>query len=155
MLVVSAFFVVGFLGALVPLAPGSLVVWLGIVVYRLWLGEAGVPWWFVFASGGLVILAQLFDIASGAWGAKKFGATWRGMVGALLGGIVGFFVPPPLLWLLLGPIIGAVLGEMLGGRKFAEAGRAGLGTVVGALAAWAAKIGVTVFVIGWFYYLTW
>ncbi len=153
LIVTTLFFIVGFIGTFVPALPGSFIVWTGIIIYRLWLGDAGIPWWFVFVSGALTLLIYLFDILSGAWGAKKFGATWRGAVGALVGGIIGIFIPPPLLWLLLGPIIGAIVGELLGGRRLAEAGRAGFGTIVGALVGLVFKISVTLFMIGWFYLL--
>jgi hypothetical protein len=153
LMVATLFFIVGYIGAILPVMPGSFIVWVGIIIYKLWMGDAGVPWWFVFASGGLILIVYLFDLICGAWGAKKFGATWRGVVGAILGGIIGFFTPPPLLWLLLGPIIGAVVGELLGGRRLGEAGRAGFGTVVGAVAGFVFKLAVTTFVIGWFYWL--
>ncbi|MGA2053059.1 MAG: DUF456 family protein, partial [Opitutales bacterium] len=58
-----------------------------------------------------------------------------------------------LLWLLLGPILGAMLGELLGGRRLAEAGRAGFGTIVGALVSLLFKLTVTTFLIGWFYWI--
>jgi uncharacterized protein YqgC (DUF456 family) len=151
--VASLIIFIGFLGTFVPLVPGSLLVWLAIILYRLWLGDAGIPWWFVFVSGGLTLFIYLFDILCGAWGARKFGATWRGAVGALLGGVIGLFIPPPLVWLLLGPIIGAVVGELLGGRQFGQAGKAGFGTVVGAFVGLVCKLAVTVFIIGWFYLL--
>ncbi|MGA2053565.1 MAG: DUF456 domain-containing protein, partial [Opitutales bacterium] len=98
LIVTTLFFIVGYLGGFVPGVPGSFIIWAGIIVYRLWLGDAGVPWSFVFISGALVLLVYLFDLFSGVWGARKFGATWRGAVGAILGGIIGFFIPPPLLW---------------------------------------------------------
>ncbi len=155
LLVVSLIFLIGLVGTVVPMLPGILIIWLGIVVDKLWLGDAGVPWWFVFTSGILIVVVQLFEMLCGAWGAKKFGGTWRGVAGALVGGLAGIFLPPPLLWLLLGPIIGAVVGELLGGRRFAEAGKAGVGTIVGAVVAFVLKISIAVFVIGWFYYLAW
>jgi len=153
LIVATLFFIAGFFGTFVPAFPGSFIVWVGIIIYRLWLGDAGIPWWFVFVSGALTLIIYLFDILCGALGARKFGATWRGAVGALVGAIVGFFIPPPLLWLLLGPILGAIIGELLGGRRLAEAGRAGFGTVVGALVGLVFKISVTLFMIGWFYLL--
>jgi hypothetical protein len=152
LIVTTLFFIVGYIGTFLPGVPGSFIIWLGIIIYRFWLGDAGLPWSFVFISGILVLFVYLFDLVSTAWGARKFGATWRGAVGAILGGLIGFFIPPPLLWLILGPILGAMLGELLGGRRLADAGRAGFGTVVGALVGLLFKLTVTTFVIGWFYW---
>ena len=78
------------------------------------------------------------------------GATWKGAVGALVGGVVGIFIPPPLFWIFVGPVVGAVLGEMLGGRGVRDAGRAGWGTFLGSMVALAAKLAVCFFIIAGF-----
>jgi uncharacterized protein len=75
--------------------------------------------------------SMVMDYLASMVGARKLGATWRGIVGAFVGVIVGLFFSLP--GLLLGPFAGAVLLEMLGGRKWKEAGRAGLGAVLGLL----------------------
>jgi len=154
LVVTTLLFMVGLAGTILPIMPGGLLVWVGIIIYKLWMGDgAAPPWWFVFTSGGLVLMSYLFDIVSGAWGVKKFGGTWRGAVGALIGGFVGFFIPPPIVWLIIGPVIGAIIGELIGGSKIHQAGKAGVGTVAGAIVGAIAKFSVCVFVIGWFYYL--
>ena len=62
-------------------------------------------------------------------GAKRYGATAWGMVGAMLGGVVGLFLG--FLGIILGPFVGAVLAEVLAGREWQKALKAGVGTFVG------------------------
>lgn len=140
-------FLVGFFGSFLPILPGSVFVFAGIAIHKLWLGEASpIPWWFVVVSLVLVILAQLIDFAGSYFGAKKFGATWIGALGALIGGIAGmiFFNLPGLI---LGPIIGAVGFELMNEREAKDAAMAGFGTVVGGLVAFIFKFGITCFLI--------
>ena len=150
-LVASVLFFIGLLGCLIPVIPGPLLVWLGVLVHKLWIPEQSVSWTFVAIAAGLTLLAQIVDWLCTWWGTQKFGGTWRGGLGAGLGAIIGIFLPPPLLWILLGPIIGAILGELLGGFSWRQAGKAGLGTIVGGLVAYIFKLGITCGLILFFF----
>ncbi|WP_269538945.1 DUF456 domain-containing protein [Cerasicoccus fimbriatus] len=149
-------FLIGLLGSLLPVIPGCFVVWLGALIYWLWVPEGGVGLVYILSTAGLVILAQLLDFIASYYGARKFGGTWRGGVGALLGAIFGplllSLIPGigTIAGLILGPIIGAVLGELSAGRTFKEGGKAGFGTVVGGLVSFAMKFAIAVAMIGWF-----
>ena len=149
--VATLIFMVGLVGSLLPVVPGSFIVWLGVIVHRLWMGaDASVTWKIVILTGILTLFGQIVDFLMGIWGARKFGASWKGAVGAFVGAFVGFFVPPPLFWLIVGPIAGAVVGELAAGRTFREGGKAGVGTVVGGIIAFALKFGISVCVIALF-----
>ncbi len=143
------FFAVGLATSFLPIIPGSLITWIGVLIHKLWLWEESVSWTFFCIATFLVILAQLVDVAFTYWGAKRFGATWRGGMGAIFGSILGmiFFNTPGLIF---GPIAGAILGELLGGRKFIDAGRASIGTLVGGIAAFFFKLMITLIIIGGF-----
>lgn len=156
----------GVVSSLLPILPGTVIIWASIILHKLWFGDDSVAWWVVIFTGVLAALAQLLDILAGYWGARRFGATRAGAIGALVGGIVGPFVSTPLFgWfsgpfaplfgLIIGPIVGALVGEMAQGRTTREAGRAGFGTVVGGVVAFAAKFGIGLFMVGFFYILLW
>ena len=51
----------------------------------------------------------------------------------------------------MGPILGAVIGELAAGRSFRDGGKAGIGTVVGGILAFALKFGISVCVIALFF----
>ena len=150
--VTTLIFMVGLAGSLLPVVPGSLIVWLGVVVHRMWMGpEDSVTWKIVIITGIIMLVGQVADFVMGVWGARKFGATWKGALGAFIGAFVGFFVPPPLFWLIVGPVIGAIVGELAAGRSFRDGGKAGIGTVVGGIVAFALKFGLSVCVIALFF----
>jgi uncharacterized protein YqgC (DUF456 family) len=106
------FFVVGVTASLLSILPGTFIAWLGVVIHKVWLWEDSVSWGFFAFATVLAILAQLVDLAATWWGARRFGATWRGALGAVTGGILGavFFNLPGIV---LGPIAGAVAAELL------------------------------------------
>ncbi len=144
------FFLAGFIMSFLPIFPGTVVTWIGILVHKMWLWDASISWLFFGIATALVLTAQVVDIVFTYWGAKRFGATWRGGLGAVFGGIIGMLLFN-VIGLILGPVIGAIVGEILGGRKVREAGKAGLGTVVGGIVAFFFKMAVTMILIAGFF----
>jgi uncharacterized protein YqgC (DUF456 family) len=149
--VTSLIFLIGLATSLLPMIPGSLIVWTSILIHKLWMGDASVAWNIVILTGIITLIGQLADIVMGIWGARKFGASWKGAVGALLGAFIGLFIPPQLFWLIVGPVIGAIIGELLAGRTFKAGSKAGFGTVIGGIIAFALKFGLSVCVVAVFY----
>jgi uncharacterized protein YqgC (DUF456 family) len=154
LIVTILLFLVGLAGAVLPVLPGTIIAWLGLLVHKLWMGGQSVPWWYVLAVGlGIVALTYLADAVFTWWGARRFGASWRGALGALVGGVVGlvFFGP---LGIILGPIVGAVLVEWWHHKDHEKALRAGWGAFLGGLASMAVKLALTlVLIVGFFIYL--
>lgn len=148
----SLCFIVGLITSLLPVIPGSCIVWMGILVHKLWMGDASVSWQLVLITAGITLLGLLADIFMGIWGARRFGASWKGALGAFIGALVALFIPPQILWLIIGPVIGAILGELLAGRSFKAGGKAGIGTVIGGIVAFLLKFALTVSVIAMFYF---
>jgi uncharacterized protein YqgC (DUF456 family) len=150
LILATSLIALGLLGTLLPILPGTVIAFAGIVVHKLLLGDASVSWEFVAIAFGITLLTLVIDAWCTWWGARRFGASWKGAVGAVLGGLFGliFFNLPGLI---LGPIAGAVLFELLDNRTGEEAVRAGAGTVVGALVAFVLKIGLTTGMAAAFY----
>lgn len=150
LLTVTCLIALGLLGTLLPILPGTVLAFGGIVLHKAWVGEASVPWSFVLFALLLTVLTLLVDAWGSWWGARRFGASWKGAMGAVLGGLGGlvFFGLPGLL---MGPILGAILFELLDCRSAPEATRAGLGTLLGAVLAFFIKLGLTVAMVAGFY----
>lgn len=149
MLMVLGFFLVGLIGTLAPILPGPVIAWAGIVIHKLWMGEDSVSWGYVGLATFLMALTQVVDYLCTYWGARTFGASWKGGLGALVGGIIGLFFLP--IGLIAGPFLGAIAGEIWAGKELQPASRAGLGSLVGGLVALAVKMAITViYILGFF-----
>ncbi len=138
---------IGLIGAILPNFPDSVLIVAGALALT---AADGLTWTdgvllagvavIALAAEGLVYLAQ-------AYGAKRAGASWKGVVGAILGGLLGLFVLPPV-GILIGPIVGAVAGELIGGRRGGEAFKAGLGALLGTLGGVVLKFAAAVTMVG-------
>jgi uncharacterized protein len=120
---------VGLAGSVLPGIPSTPLVMLAAIGHRLYFGQASVGNGGLVILGGLMVLSLVMDYVASMLGAKKLGATWRGVLGAVVGALVGFFFGP--VGIILGPFLGAMALEMAGGREWKEASRAGLGAVLG------------------------
>ncbi len=133
--------VVGFLGTFLPILPGTTMILAGILAHYFMMGmeESGLTWQGIVIIVILYIASIVIDWISGAVGAKWFGSSKWGIIGAILGGIVGLFFSIP--GLIIGPIAGVFLFEMLFAKKeIKEASNSTIGTVVGGLAGIAARV---------------
>jgi hypothetical protein len=70
----------------------------------------------------------------------------------MLGAIVGIFFGIP--GLLVGPVIGALAGELAGGKRLVDAGRAGWGALLGNLATMIGKLIIGIVMVSWFLFAT-
>ena len=139
---------VGLAGAVLPGLPGTPLVFVAALAHRLYFGDKGAAGWVLIALGLMAGVSLLLDFLATTYGARKLGATWRGMVGAGVGAMLGLFFAP--VGLLLGPLIGAAAAEMLGGREWREAGKAGIGATLGVLAGTLGKLACCLAMIGLF-----
>jgi uncharacterized protein YqgC (DUF456 family) len=121
----------GLIGSILPVLPGTPLILAAAVAHRLYFGVAGASNLVLIILTTLALVSILFDFLAGMLGAKKFGATWRGMTGAIIGGIVGLFFSLP--GIIIGPFLGAMLFELLGGKEFKKSTHAGIGAMVGLL----------------------
>ena len=140
---------VGLVGTVVPLLPGTTIILGAAILHHFALGEAhSVGWWTIGGLAVLTVLSFAIDLVSGSLGAKWFGATRWGAIGGIVGALVGVFFFP--IGLFLGPMIGVLLGELLGGKELLPAGKSTWGTLLGTTAGMIGKVGVGAVMIAWF-----
>jgi uncharacterized protein len=146
--------------------PGNwLIVALAALFAYLFPASAGrgLHWTTVEVAVGLALVGEVIELAAGAAGAKRSGASRRAMllalVGTMIGSVMGALVTVPIP--IIGPIIGAVGGGALGafagayvgetalGRSTEQSLAAGKGALIGRLLGTAGKllIGVILFVV--------
>jgi uncharacterized protein YqgC (DUF456 family) len=134
--------------SIIPGFPGPPIVLLAAVGHRLWFAQHGIGATMFVCLLLLTLVSIALDFFASLYGAKKFGATWRGVLGAFVGGVVGIFFSLP--GIILGPFLGALIFELLGGRKLDKASRAGLGATLGVFAGVVGKCVICAMMIGLF-----
>lgn len=139
---------VGLAGTILPALPGTPLVFLGLLVAAWAEGFQKVGWFPLTILALLMILSFVVEIMATSMGAKKVGASWKAMFGAALGTVVGLFFGIP--GLLLGPFVGAVLGEYITLKDWRQAGKIGFGAWLGLLVGTAAKIALSFAMVGIF-----
>jgi len=147
----AALVVIGLAGLALPALPGAPVLFGGLLVAAWAEDFQYLGWGGIIALGVLALLTYPVDFVAGALGAKKFGASSRAIAGAAVGGLVGLFFGP--LGILVGPFIGAAIGEISQQRKLHEAGMSGIGATIGLIVGTVAKLAIAVSMIGLFFVL--
>jgi uncharacterized protein YqgC (DUF456 family) len=144
----AALVAIGIAGMLLPALPGPPIMFAGFVVAAWAEDFEQVGYGTLVVLAIMSLLAYLADFISGALGAKHFGASSKSAIGAAIGAVVGIFFGLP--GILLGPFIGAVLGELTEHDDLQVAGRAGVGATVGLLLGTAAKMAIAFAMVGIF-----
>ena len=140
---------IGLIGTVLPIFPGPAVIFAAAILHRSILGtEKSIGWPSILVLLFLALASYAIDFAGGWFGARRFGATRWGMLGAAAGAILGLFFGLP--GLLLGPVLGALTGEIIGGKQLVLAGRAGWGALLGNVAALLGKLLIALAMVSWF-----
>jgi uncharacterized protein YqgC (DUF456 family) len=150
-IVTGLLFAAGLAGCVLPVLPGHLLIIAGAIAYRLMVGPgAGIAWWGFAILVLLMAIAQAFEIISGSLGAKWFGGSKWGAIGALVGGIAGLFFLP--FGLLVGPLVGAFgFEKAFANKNTRDSANSGVGSLVGVVAGMIFKIVIGVLMIAWFF----
>ena len=136
--------VAGLLGTVLPVLPASLLIFAGAVLHHFTLPpERAVGWWTLGILAILTVLAHVVDFVAASVGAKRFGASRWGAVGAFIGALVGLFFFP--IGLFVGPVVGVLCAEILFARKsLGPAALSSWGTLLGTIVGMAGKIVIAV-----------
>ncbi len=138
----------GLAGTVLPALPGAPLVFAGLLLAAWIDGFQKVGIFPLVILGFLTVLTLVVDVVATALGAKKVGASKSAIVGSAIGTVVGLFFGIP--GLLLGPFVGALLGEYSARKNWEQAGKAGLGTWLGIVLGTAVKLSVLFFMLGLF-----
>jgi uncharacterized protein YqgC (DUF456 family) len=120
--------IIGFIGSFLPIVPGPPIAYLGLLTL---IGIHPYSVWFFVIWALVVIGLQVLDHTIPPWMTKKIGGSKYGIWGSIAGLIAGFFFPP--FGIVIGPLAGAFLGELLSGRTTELALRSAWGSFLGFL----------------------
>ena len=121
--------VIGLAGIILPALPGTILIFAGLVLAAWADGFTRVGIATLVVIGVIAAASYGVDLVAASLGVKRLGASPRAMVGAGLGTLLGLFFGLP--GVIVGPFVGAMLGELSTDRNLARAGRAGLAAWVG------------------------
>jgi uncharacterized protein len=102
----------GIVGVLVPVLPGLVLCWLGVLLWAV-LGDAGTGRWVVL--GVATVLALAGTVVKYLWPGRRLrggGVPTSSLLAGGLLGLIGFFVVP-VVGLVLGFVLGIWLAERL------------------------------------------
>ncbi len=139
---------IGLAGVVLPVIPGPPLLFAGLFLAARVEDFVYVGKWTLVVLGLLALLTYGVDFWAAMFGAKRFGASKRAIVGALVGTIVGIFLGFP--GVLFGSFIGAVIGELSARRNLEDAARAGFGATIGLVLGVALKVALALSMIGIF-----
>ena len=144
----AALIVLGLAGTVLPLLPGTLLVWGGIVL-GAWIDDfTRVGTTTVVVVSVLAVLAWALDYVAGLMGARKAGASKQALVGAAVGTVAGLFMG--LVGVLFMPLVGAAIGEYLAQKDQTRAVKVGVATWLGIMVGLIAKVVLAFMMVGVF-----
>ena len=138
----------GLAGTLLPALPGTPLVFGGLLLAAWADGFQNVGVGTVVVLAVLTALAFCVDFVSSSLGARGAGASRGAVVGAALGTLVGVFFG--FAGIILGPFLGATIGEFMARRNLGRAGRAGIATWIGFMLGIGVKLVLAFTMVGIF-----
>ncbi|MFC1805143.1 DUF456 family protein [Candidatus Omnitrophota bacterium] len=127
---------------------GTLIILAGSVLYAVLTGFSPISFKGLLILGALYLFGEILEYVLIIAGIKKFGASNKAIIGALLGGIIGAAAGVALLGIgvfistLLGIFFGAFSAELISHRDLVRSAKAGAGGVLGRVLSIVAKVPV-------------
>lgn len=144
---------VGLAGTVLPLLPGTLLVWAGLLL-GAWIDDfTRVSALTVVFITLLAALAWALDFVAGLMGAKRAGAAKLALVGAAVGTVVGIFMG--LVGVLFMPLVGAAIGQYWAQRDQQRAAKVAFATWLGLMLGMVAKVVISFVMVGIFLIALW
>ncbi|MBT9171906.1 MAG: hypothetical protein DDT21_00280 [Syntrophomonadaceae bacterium] len=142
-------FLLGLAGIVLPILPGVILIYAGMLLYGIMTGFAALDTNFYLLQGMALLLTFFIDYLAASTGTRRYGGSRRAAWGAAAGVLFGLFLGP--FGIIIGPFLGAILAELTGGKQLEQAVRAGVGTLIGFVGGTALKFVIAALMIIWFF----
>jgi uncharacterized protein len=127
------FCIIGLLGSFLPVLPGPILSWVGLLLLYL-TNKVENNYWVLGFALLVTLIMTVLDYVIPAKGTKRFGGTKYGVYGTNIGLIAGLFFPP--FGFIIGPFVGAFVGELIHNSQDKEGAlKAAIGSFIGFLAS--------------------
>ena len=137
---------VGILGCILPLLPGPPLCYIALLIQQL-RSEPPFTSKFLWIWAGITVVVTVLDYVIPLYGTKRFGGSKYGIWGCTIGLIAGFWLGP--LGIIIGPFVGAFIGEIIANNNSSQALKAAWGSFAGFLFGTLLKLVVCV-IMAWY-----
>ena len=149
----ALFMFIGIIGSFLPVLPGPLTSWLGLLILHF-TDVIPMNWTFLIIPLVIALEIWLLDYIIPAIGTKKFGGSKYGMIGTTLGLIIGLIFLGPF-GIIIGPFLGAYIGERMNNNDSKTATKAAFGSFLGFLTSTFIKFIVAIIYFGLYIVKVW
>ncbi len=134
--------------------PGLIVILVTLLIYGVYVDFSEPTMWVYITIASVALFATFIDNLATVVGARKFGASKYGMMGAFIGGLIGFFLFPPI-GALIGSFVGAFLVDLINKKNPKKALYSATGTMVGCVTGIFIKLFIAMILFGWLMFIVW
>lgn len=141
--------IIGYVSCVLPPLPGPPVAFLALLLLHFTSVRADFSTTLLVVLGIISIAVTILDNFVTIWGTHKFGGTKAGVRGSVLGMLLGIFILTPFIGpfsVIIGPFLGAVVGELISGQKIDIAFKSGLGSFIGFILGLGIKLILTTYI---------
>jgi hypothetical protein len=143
-LLLILFVVTGIFGTFLPVLPGPSIIAAGALLHGLLTGFQPLTLFHIVLLAMAALTAWAGQYLLTALGVRHFGGSPKGIWGATIGLVVGFFLPLPG-GMLIGAFVGGLLAEIYyEQKKLRAAARAGAGAVAGIVTSFVLELLISV-----------
>jgi uncharacterized protein len=144
----SLLIIIGIIGSIVPIIPGPPIAFGGLLLVQF---TSKYPFTaeFLILFGVLAILSAVIDNVLPIYATKKFNGSKKGVWGSAIGLIVGLFIFPPF-GIIIGPMLGAFIGEIADGKTSNNAIKPAFGSFIGFLSSIFLRLALSI-VMGYYF----
>ncbi len=138
---------IGIIGAFIPVLPGPPLSYAGMIIIHLSDKVSFHPNTLIYL-GIIALIITLVDYILPIIGTRTSGGSRHGVVGASIGLLIGIIFFPPF-GIVIGPLLGAFLAEIINKQPSDVAIRSAIGSFLGLMFGVVLKLIIST-LIGWF-----
>lgn len=147
--------IIGVLGSLLPVLPGPVASWIGLLLLYF-TDTVPINYWVLVPTFILMLLIAVLDYIIPAKGTKHFGGSKYGVWGTNIGLLLGMFFIPTPFGFVIGAFLGAFFGELYNNSTDKnQAFKAATGSLIGLLVSTFMKLVVCLLYLAIFIYEVW
>ena len=144
---------IGIVGSFLPIIPGPVTSWLGILLLNL-TSVVDFNLNFVLITLTVAISVGILDYLIPVLGVKKLGGSRSGQIGTTVGLIVALTILGPI-GIIIGPFMGALLGEMSTNKSIQDSLKPAFGSFIGVIAGSVIKFLISLSFLFFYFDIFW